>query len=137
MNKKWFIGLFVFMGVAMVANAQTETKVCTKVCQTSSVEKAFTFDLSNTDWFNESGTNITTVGLSLYNLDTVGTFDTFMRVNTTFNELEDMFQASETYGASYGATMRFGQGLYGYGGRSKSKPIWPTPRPRKPKPHVC
>lgn len=92
------------------ANAQT-------VCMNTN-DQAITFDLSNTDWFADSGNeNVSTVGVSLYNLDTVGSFGSFMRVNTQFdNSLNDMFQPESKYGFTYGSTLKFGKNLYGYGG---------------------
>ncbi len=92
-----------------VANAQT-------VCMNTN-DQAITFDLSNTDWFSNSEADETWVGVSIYNLDTVGTFGSFMRANVLFDQsTNDMFEPESKYGFTYGSTLRIGQGLYGYGG---------------------
>jgi hypothetical protein len=82
----------------------------------SAVEKAITFDLSNTDWFAKDGApNTSSLGVTLYNFDSAGTFDSFMRVNTDF-DIDTMFSAESHYGFTYGATMNLGEKLYAIGG---------------------
>jgi len=97
------------MLIAGFANAQT-------VCMNTN-DQAITFDLSNTDWFSGSEADETWIGVSIYNLDTVGTFGSFMRANILFDEgINDMFQPESKYGFTYGSTINIGQRLYGYGG---------------------
>lgn len=95
----------VMLLVVGVANAQTPAN-----------DEAFTIDLANTNWFPKSGElNDTFVGLSLYKLDSVGTFGSYMRFSTKF-DIDTMLTAESKYGFTYGATMNLGQNLYGYGG---------------------
>ena len=86
--KRMIVMLMAMLCVAGFANAQT-------VSVNNDIQ-AITFDLSNTDWFEKDGnTNVSSVGLSLYHLDTVGTFGSFMRVNTKFDDLNKMFQQNQ------------------------------------------
>lgn len=106
--------LSVFMVLSMlVAGAASAQEYSVKV---SAAEKAFTLDLSNTNWFPKDGElNTTSFGATLYNFDTAGMFDSFMRVNTVF-DMNTSFEPQSHYGFTYGATMSLGQNLYGIGG---------------------
>lgn len=113
---KRLVSVFLVLSSLLVAGMASAQEYTVKV---AAVQKAFTIDLSNTDWQSaiksNDDPNITTVGITLYNFDVAGTFDSFMRVNTQF-DIDTMFSAESHYGFTYGATMCLGQNLYGLGG---------------------
>lgn len=110
---KRLVSIFMVLSTLLVAGFAGAQEYSVKV---TAIQKAFTVDLANTDWFpSDNAPNVTSVGITLYNLDTAATFDSFMRVSTEF-DIDNMFGSDSHYGFTYGATAKLGQNLYGYGG---------------------